>query len=303
MSVKSNVYTVDSLLERLALKGQQKVWLSFPENVEVKGTVEKVNNWQSKYSYISLEGSGLHLSLRCPYELRPTEGENIVFSGQVVLRPHKLNMSGLDVQIIGEPVGTWKEKHQAQNAPEINKGARILLSQYLSQSPVNELLITGSKTGLRDTQACFSKFRNSFPIKTEQIRVHDSLALLEDLDAALNKHEPFAFAVVRGGDDASLNIWDDPKLVAELVKFDTPFYLALGHSHRVTLADKYADETFHTPSNFGATLSQYYEAELDKQENLRKISSLQIQLASLNKNLEHERTEKRKTTTQQLRKF
>jgi len=274
----SGSYTVESLLERLALKGQQKIWLSFPDNIHVKGTVESVNNWRDQLSYITLEGSGLHVSLRCPYDMRPKEGEHIVFQGQATLKPSKFNNSGLEVQIIGEPVGSWTPHYDVSSSEKIEKGARVLLSQFLKQHPMNKLLIMGTNTALRDVGACFDIDTGTANLLMEKIRVADRGSLIEDMNTALEKHEPYAFAIVRGGDDPSLNIWDDSKLVSEIVNFESPFYLALGHSHRVTLADKYADETFHTPSDFGASLSQQYTAIIETIKLKEFSSTLKKQL-------------------------
>jgi len=282
-----NAHTVESLLERLALKGQKKIWESFPETITVKGTVDSVRNWQGKLTYITLEGSGLHMTLKCPFGMRPDLGTHIVFQGLVTLKPHRFNMSGLDVQVVGEPVGFWAPKPFEKGLETIEKGARLLLSNFLATAPLEKLLILGTNTALRDVEACFSTGSDQTNLTTETIRVHERDALLEDINRALEKHTPTAIAIVRGGDDATMNIWDDSKLVHQIVNFNLPFYLALGHSHRVTLADKYADEVFHTPSNFGAMLSQQYMIIVKQKKLENYCSTLNEKIETADRKLSH----------------
>ncbi len=90
-------------------------------------------------------------------------------------------------------------------------------------------------------------------IRKAAIRVGRTDALLNDIREA----EPYnfeAFAIVRGGDDNTMEIWNDPEVVSFLMHYDVPFYTALGHSHSRTLADQYADASFATPTAFGSSV-------------------------------------------------
>jgi exodeoxyribonuclease VII large subunit len=66
-------------------------------------------------------------------------------------------------------------------------------------------------------------------------------------------HAVAGIAFVRGGSDPlSLQIWNDGALLRAFLAQPLPFYTALGHSQELLLADKYADESFATPSDLGA---------------------------------------------------
>ncbi len=283
---KSRTYTVESFLGRMALKGQRQIWEKFPENVFVKGRVVRVNPYKKKYVYITLEGSGYQLTLKSDFETRPNVGEYIIFSGHAVLKPHAFNMSGLNVEVIGESVGHWKPVEEAaenkslnNNVPLIKKGTTVLLSQYLKNSDSTNLLVLGSETGLRDVGSCCG---SEIPIEMEQVRVRDTEVFSEDLRSAIDRRKPSAIAIVRGGDDETLRIWDEPELVGKLLDLNIPFYLAIGHSHLSTLADKYADESFHTPSSFGLALSSHVKEIAERDSMRHEIELLKFELKNNN---------------------
>ncbi len=84
-----------------------------------------------------------------------------------------------------------------------------------------------------------------------------------------------AFAVVRGGDDDSMDVWDDPDVIRALLDVGIPYFTALGHSHRVTLADKYAAQSFPTPGNFGSSINHevdHYQYSQSTQHDNKNLS-------------------------------
>jgi hypothetical protein len=65
-----------------------------------------------------------------------------------------------------------------------------------------------------------------------------------------------AVAVARGGGDQSLGLWNDPAVAEALLALGKPFYTALGHSVHEHSADALADESFITPTAFGAAVGR-----------------------------------------------
>lgn len=109
---------------------------------------------------------------------------------------------------------------------------------------------------------------NTKNINRHIIRVNRLDSLIEDIkEAELTNYR--AFVIVRGGDDNTMEIWNDPTIVSFLLAYSIPFYTALGHSHLRTLADQYADGYYPTPFALGSTIN----AILSRKKQLKEIES------------------------------
>ena len=249
-------YSVDALMEKLSITANIKVWKTIDSLVHVQGSVGRINTYRNVV-YFELKGSGTTLTVKCPSELSPVEGENIIVEGMPLLKPSRFQ-TGLEVQIDGKPVANWEPRTQRDSSENINleKNSFIRLYNFFSQNGFEGFTIFGTETTIRDVISHIPEnLRNE--INTRKIRVSDKKDMLSDLRSSFINCT--GFAIVRGGDDASLDIWNDREVVKELLQYGVPFYIALGHTHCVTLTTQYADESFHTPSAFGNALSSVVE--------------------------------------------
>lgn len=70
-----------------------------------------------------------------------------------------------------------------------------------------------------------------------------------------------------------MKVWDDSDVIKALIDVNIPFFTALGHAHRLTLADKYASDSFPAPVDFSNSLNQevdhfIYLRSLNKKINI-----------------------------------
>ena len=99
--------------------------------------------------------------------------------------------------------------------------------------------------------------------------------ILNDLKQAIKRHKPKGVVFIRGGADTAktMQIWDDSEFIAEIMALDVHIYAAVGHSDKHFMIDKYADESFASPGDFGHKLAQTYQhlqtEQYINQENTR----------------------------------
>jgi len=98
------------------------------------------------------------------------------------------------------------------------------------------------------------------------------------LIAKVIEKSPKAVIFSRGGDDETTSLWDNPDFVNQLVNLGIPFYTALGHAHRLTVAEHYADEAFETPSSLGSAIRTI-------SKEIEKYKTSVIKLSASNKSL------------------
>ena len=266
-------YTVDALVEKLGVTANIQVWKSIDTLVYIQGVVGKVKPY-NHLVYFDLKGGSNTVSVKCPLDLRPQEGDNIIVEGLPMLRPSRFN-TGLDVIIEGKPVGNIEPPKINVDKPivSLHKNSFIRLHDYISQYGIDDICIAGTETAIRDVLSQINHETRE-DIKTKIIRVSEKETMLSDLYKAVTDCN--AFAIVRGGDDASLELWNDPEVIGKLLALECPFYVALGHTHFVALTTQYADESFHTPSDFGSAINEVvqwliYENNLNNEvESLKK---------------------------------
>ena len=245
------VYTVDSLIERMGVKANGTLWGSIESVIRVQGIVGKVKPY-GNVVYFDLGGSECKLTIKCDRSLSPNEGERIVVEGMPSFKPSKFSL-GLDIVVSGFPVGqiALKETGVKTALPNLEKGRYLRLYDYLQDHDISGLHILGTQTAIRDVLSHLDTPIAGF-VSHETVRVSDKGDIFKKISNI--PQEATAIAIVRGGDDATMGIWNDRDIIEALLELEIPFYLALGHTHGISLASRYADETFHTPSAFGISL-------------------------------------------------
>lgn len=250
--IERSCYSVEALLLKAGIHSQQKVFARIEGIVRVKGVVTKVSRYKTA-TYLTLKDQEFSISVKCESAVDVYENESILVEGLLYLKPSTFFV-GLECCIHGNVVGSWEiaERSTPRNHLIPKKKRFINLDNAIEDSNLNSLLLLGTETGINDV---LSQVDNATAksIRQAVIRVGRADTLLSDIREA----EPYnsqAFVIVRGGDDNTMEIWNDPEVVSFLMHYDIPFYTALGHSHSRTLADQYADGSYPTPTAFGSAL-------------------------------------------------
>lgn len=79
-------------------------------------------------------------------------------------------------------------------------------------------------------------------------------------------------AIVRGGNDGTLEVLNDPQISKQIFNMNSAFLAALGHTGTTeTLLDKIADKKFLLPHEYGTKLHQIVEKAKDELTNSRTV--------------------------------
>jgi hypothetical protein len=225
--------------------------------VTVRGTVRGLRPYKNICVYGDLEGNDHSISFKCPPDKSPTKQyENVILGGFLNVKPAKFH-NGLDIVLEGEVVGSW-----AKDTDKISEfillerqSPKTLLSTFLRSDDknVSDLLVIGTKRGLSDYKTSFLQ-ENELLWNEEVINdITDLNKFTSDVEQAIEKHKPKAITILRGGSTAEkgMKIWNDAKVIDFLLKTECKIYSAIGHSDGFVILDKYADQHFSTPNDFG----------------------------------------------------
>lgn len=148
--------------------------------------------------------------------------------------------------------GTRDFESMTKRAVHENKPLR-LACLYGSGAIVNK----DFERGLGEAVARFAvtEYRCNFSSKTEIIRWL----------RAISATGTDATAVVRGGGEGGLEIFNDPDIGAEILSMSSVIVTALGHAVNETLVDKLADRKFDLPHHFGSSLKAWVDEALEEQ--------------------------------------
>lgn len=274
-------YSVESLLNKAAIVAQRKVSEKIEGFVRVKGVVSKISR-SPKYPaimYLTLDDRDSSISVKCDSRQQVSENQSIIVEGCLFIKPSSF-YSGLEVYIDGDIVGAWEIKDAALgNSSELKKRRYVSLADLLNEIDISSILIMGTQIGITDAFSQLSADTTN-EIQSSIIRVANRDSLIKDIHSAFSK-EVKAFVILRGGDDKTMSVWDDPDVVSALLSFDIPFYTALGHSHSVTLADKFSDTAYHTPTAFGQALSSVLSQKLIVENTLKECAALKAENQTL----------------------
>ena len=256
--------------------------------VLVKGRVERLSAWPKgspRHLFGELSGGERSIEFRCPVGQGPSAvGDHVVLSGTLTIRPSPVHQ-GFAVQLVGEVVGSWtRDKPAAAPVLLERRRGRLSLRQLIAQHGLGSLCLIGSETGLGDARAALLRHRPDAPWREVVCKVADAESVRETFVQACRDHAVAGIAFVRGGSDSlTLQVWNEQALLRSFLAQPLPFYTALGHSQELLLADKYADESFATPTDFGAQAGRFaaeLAAEGERKERLeQELAKLAERLA------------------------
>lgn len=253
------MHSVEALLQLAGIHGQQRLHSKIGGIVRVKGIATKIKPY-NKFCYLTLSDRDCSISVKYGADQVITENQPIVVEGVLFLKPSNF-ITGLECYIDGSVVGSWRPAQLAASSmpPLPNKKRYVSLGDFISENGVENLLVVGTDTAIGDVLSHIDS-ETSLEMQKAVVRVWKKEILLRELKDVVTETVG-ALALVRGGDDRTMGVWDDPEVVAELIKLERPFYTALGHSHSSTMADRYADGAFHTPTALGLAINSIAKRE------------------------------------------
>ena len=148
----------------------------------------------------------------------------------------------------------------------LDKTSYFRFDELLHEYPAESLMMLCTTTAVADVLSHLdSELAGSVLNKT--IRVGRAESLLEDFSVNLPDNIK-GIAIVHSGNDKIMQVWDDHEVIRILLSLELPSYAALGQGHAMTLAERYADGSFHTPSALGAAVN----ANVVRTRNVRKVA-------------------------------
>lgn len=242
--------------------------------VKVKGKVTRLTPFPKenpKYYYGTLEsifGEG-SVSFRCNADSAPAAAfQYAIIEGVISLKPLKFsNQAGMEILLTGNCLGSFSVSTQKNYKLRLDSrvNPKIKFKAYIEKQQLSGAILIGTKIAVNDIVNTMHYSLDHFKC-VETVSFGDTKAILEIID----KHSPTAVIFTRGGDDETMGLWDSPDFVEKLVNLNKPFYTALGHAHRITLADHYADQSFLTPSDLGHSIKDVFQ-ELSDTYKLKEV--------------------------------
>jgi len=258
--------------------------LSAPDGViAVKGFAKEVKeprvygDHATVYGELTL-GAAL-VSFAVPAECAPQENQAVIIEGH--LRFKLANRSGNNVwrgnwqvTLVGHVVGEWKPVAMPPRViPLPERGERIPLSMFILNHGVEALAVLTSHNGQRDLAQSVSSGKCEQQPQFVKANFADPDAFLQALNAISTDGGVRGLAVIRGGGAGLDVIAGSREVVAALLKKGLPFYTALGHDTDVSLADRSADQVFHTPSELGAAIARAAHEADDRAKQHQRLNA------------------------------
>jgi exodeoxyribonuclease VII large subunit len=252
--------------------------------LRVKGTSVASEVWRrnSYFCFGTIAEGKSRLRYRVPTTSMPRHGEDVVITGTLVLSP--LNF---ELQLHGDIESAWQAKQRLpRSLIPIRSRAPETLAQFLEQHVPNELGFLATDVGWMDVERSAGKAKVAGSIR-EVANFSDEDDVITAIERLCRNNRIKAVVIARGGGAMLDEICNSDRVAIALINQKLPFYTALGHSNDLMLLDKYADESFGTPSDFGhrlrstiehidATKSVHQKAERldDENEELKGAISL-----------------------------
>ncbi len=261
--------------------------------ITVEGIVTRLTEFPKRnpkwiYGDLKDEVSDYSIGFRCPIHKSPlAEGELATIRGVVVFQ----QQTKLAIRIDGDCIDHKTAKRRIAHPIAVrSERSKIKLAEFIEQFGIEKLHLIGTKLAIQDVHTALS------PVSSQRSMLSTTISNFNSPDDLLNAArkaiEKGAMGVMftRGGDDTTLQHWDDPIFMSDLMELDRSIYTALGHSNQSFSIEKYiCDESFPTPSGAGhavlkalKTLSSadYLRSQLSEKTNeIRKINNKMIQLA------------------------
>lgn len=249
--------------------------------IKVRGRVTRLTHHKpSGYVYGDLASLNdeCRISFRCPKDAAPSSQNQLaVIEGGVKLKP-AYQAPGFNLEITGSCTGSFQ-------LPEVET---VVIPERTAKLPLQDLLVNkphyalvGSQKGIRDAVQAGATPK----WESEQSQSNPS-AILEKA-RALKQEGADAIFFVRGGADPTLELWNSPEFVKELVELGIPFYTALGHSDFVSLADQCADYSYRTPDHLGQAISQSNKLITEAENHLKTINTLRQSETDMSSEIEN----------------
>jgi exodeoxyribonuclease VII large subunit len=224
------------------------------------------------YGDIEAGGAALNFAGDSALYGKLVNGVEATLSGVPKLRQNKINKNKLEVQLsharlIGDPKLT-READLPEVVPNRDR-PRIRLSAYVRDSGAAGLGFLVSSEGETDILGkAQAILRSPIFIRANFL---DSTKFLASLELLVRDDSIKGIVIACGGHQEIDVIGDSIEVAKALIGAGKPFYIAMGHnSHRLFL-DRFADDVFDTPQDFGDGLRDRLE-----EKNRRLISLIAI---------------------------
>jgi hypothetical protein len=267
------------------------------EFVTVSGKVTELRNTGSTgtnsmiYGEIQDFTSKDTISFACPRSHAPeATGQCVEIRGTI---RHQVNFrrNAITVELNGKVLRKIEPpKNLESQFPELTRSSpRTPLMQFVAERSHMNLIFVGTEVAIEDAlkglrQAGVSADTVAkFPTVTAKMSYEEGIC--NGLSEAIRRN-PEAIALLRGGNDSTLGIWNQPTVLNELLKLKCPCYLALGHERFISAADQIVDQSFSNPFDLG---SSFGKAMLDRAAELKKnklIEKLQLEIDEIQTTLQ-----------------
>ena len=212
------------------------------------------------------------ISFACPRSHAPeAAGQCVEIRGTI---RHQVNFrrNAITIELTGKVLRKIEPpKNLESQFPILTRSTpRTPLTQFVAERSHMNLILVGTDVAIEDALKGLRQAGippetvAKFPTVAAKMSYEEGLC--NGLSEALERN-PEAIVLLRGGNDSTLGIWNQPTVLNELLKLKCPCYLALGHERFISAADQVVDQSFSNPFDFGSSLGK---AILDRAAELKK---------------------------------
>lgn len=245
-----------------------------PGVVRVRGQVDSLQPWWSKnhaksevpdfyFGTLSSLSNGASIDFKCTGHAVPDVGQLVVLEGALTYE-RRHHHAGLKILLSGNFLGTFTipDVVEAPLRPQ-DRAPKQSLANYLKEKDgsLRDLLIIGSDAGIADINSALGD--HAAAARYEKIPLTNFNRVMEIIQGVPGD----AVVLVRGSNDDKLNFCNQRDCIRQLLVSGKCFYTALGHAHRLTVADLFADQAFLTPADCGQSIV----AELDELKSKKEL--------------------------------
>lgn len=292
------IITPEMLASTIKVTGQDGVFL-------IKGVARRIRTWpasgRAKWVYGVLDLNDVSIKFRTHPSSAPSEGELVVLSATLDIRAARAAerntwTGAYEVQLLAEKVGTWSQAEADRPALQLApRPDRFPLESFLELHDVSTLAVLVSGKAEADLLQALTEAGIARRPRIIRVRFDDEGAVIAAIRqaAADGVH---GLALARGGGAGLELIADSPRVVAALTAVGLPFYSAQGHGDDVFLIDKYADESFATPSVLGLAIARAEAKVAGRRRERGEITDLRRRTVDLQAALERTKSSEHQAT-------
>lgn len=261
--------------------------------ISVRGTVSRLNPYvpagdsKPRWIYGTLQGDEAGIEFKCAPGTAPRSvGDQVIISGTLDTKT-RFNSSGLDVLISGNVTGAWRPENQPEYINLESARGRLYLHDFIRQHGIEAIRVITTQTAYNDLISAINRQVSNVTLPHTICKFHKTASLLEAAQTAATESGTKGIAFVRGGKgDQSIQLWNDPRFVADLLALGIPFYTAIGHTDPFYLVEKHCDQPFNNPNDLGNAMGSTL-LQLWHEYRLRQTGEQQGQeIATLNTTIE-----------------